>query len=178
MNMDRLIPPKGCDLAYWLSSVVWDAIRDARDAGMSDTDAAVLLDCIARACARQAGRPTHFYIGTRSSDPPDIFDELIAAATAARGELLPQVETRCVGFGEDECAGWPRWILLDAGWVGDLAFSLDDEDDESVDGYYRDWMCKAIADDAEDDDEPSCQPWEMYPERFADPRTWCGAELP
>lgn len=48
MNMNRLIPPPDCDLATWLSSVVYDAIRDAKTAGLSDSDASVLLDIIAR----------------------------------------------------------------------------------------------------------------------------------
>lgn len=48
MNMNRLIPPPDCDLTVWLSSVVYDAIRDAKTAGLSDSDASVLLDIIAR----------------------------------------------------------------------------------------------------------------------------------
>jgi hypothetical protein len=176
MNMNRLIPPKDCDdLAYWLSCVVWDAIRDAQDAGMTENETAILLDVVARSCARRAGREPLRYIGTRSSDPPDLHERLLDAAMTARGELLPLVETRCVGFGEDDCAGWPRWVSANPDWVSNLAFKLEHDDDESVDYYHREWQWKAFDEDVRD--EPSCQPWEMFPERFADPSTWCGAEV-
>jgi hypothetical protein len=49
VNTDRLQLPKNCnDLALWLSGVVWDAIRDAKEAGLSDKDAWILLGCVDR----------------------------------------------------------------------------------------------------------------------------------
>lgn len=49
MNIDRLRPPKDCkDIDLWLSRVVWDAIRDAKEAGMSDASAHGLITIIAR----------------------------------------------------------------------------------------------------------------------------------
>ena len=44
MNMNRLRPPPGCDdLALWLSGVINDAIRDAREAGLSQREIWMLL---------------------------------------------------------------------------------------------------------------------------------------
>lgn len=41
MNMDRKRPPKDCpDLAFWLSETINDAIRDAKEAGLSGRMAA------------------------------------------------------------------------------------------------------------------------------------------
>jgi hypothetical protein len=160
MNIDRLTPPKDCDdLPYWLSCVVWDAIRDARDAGMSDTDAAYLLDSIARTCARQA-------------------DLYRATPATVRGALLPCAETRCVGFGEVDCDGWPRWSLTDPDWIANLAVFVEDPDDDSSDYYFREWSSTIDDDDYAPAADAKHPPWEMFPERFADPRTWCGTGQP
>lgn len=48
--MNRLRPPPGCEnLALWLSSVVNDAIRDAREAGLHPRESWHLLTSYARA---------------------------------------------------------------------------------------------------------------------------------
>jgi hypothetical protein len=44
--MNRLRPKKGEDLAYFLSSVVHDAVRDCLEAGMSQREAHDLLKII------------------------------------------------------------------------------------------------------------------------------------
>lgn len=38
MNIDRSRPPKGGDVALWLSGLVNDALRDAREAGLSEEE--------------------------------------------------------------------------------------------------------------------------------------------
>jgi hypothetical protein len=44
MNMNRLRPPPDCDdLALWLSGVINDAVRDAREAGLSSQEISMLL---------------------------------------------------------------------------------------------------------------------------------------
>ena len=46
MNINRLRPTGVKDLALWLSSVIHDAIRDAQEAGMSESEAHQLLKTI------------------------------------------------------------------------------------------------------------------------------------
>ena len=183
MNMNRLIPPKDCDdLAYWLSCVVWDAIRDAQDAGMTEDETAILLDVVACSCARRAGREPLRYIGTRSSDSPDLHERLLDAAMTARGELLPSGETRCIGFGEVGCDGWPRWVVVDEhrqyavalaeiGWIaGTVAIWTEDDGDREPLRCFREWEAADL-----ENEVGLC---EMFPSVFADPRTWCEAEQP
>jgi hypothetical protein len=50
MNINRLTPREGEDLPTWLSGVVYDAIRDAKTAGMSEQEAWMLISIIARSC--------------------------------------------------------------------------------------------------------------------------------
>jgi hypothetical protein len=50
MHMNRRKPEKGEDLADFLSGVVWDAIRDAREAGLSEALVHIMLSGIARQC--------------------------------------------------------------------------------------------------------------------------------
>jgi hypothetical protein len=66
------------------------------------------------------------------------------------------------------CAGWPRWELL-SGWYENAgaAFS-EDEDDETAVALLREWSFS---------DDGGVQPWEMFPERFRDPSTWCSADV-
>ena len=67
MNINRLRPVgvKRDDLDIWLSSVVWDAIRDAREAGMDDRHVADLMAVIAKTAAQEASLP-----GTRKPELP------------------------------------------------------------------------------------------------------------
>ncbi len=46
MHMNRRKPAPGEDLADFLSGVVWDAIRDAREAGLSDADIHQLMSTV------------------------------------------------------------------------------------------------------------------------------------
>lgn len=46
MNMNRLRPTKGGDLSLWLSGVIHDAIRDAKEAGLSSQTVYDLLKII------------------------------------------------------------------------------------------------------------------------------------
>ncbi len=50
MHMNRRRPEKGEDPANFLSGVVWDAIRDAREAGLEETEIHIMLSVIARRC--------------------------------------------------------------------------------------------------------------------------------
>lgn len=50
MHMNRRIPAKGEDPAAFLAETVLDALRDARDAGLSSDEAHVLMSNIARQC--------------------------------------------------------------------------------------------------------------------------------
>ncbi len=47
MHMNRRKPAQGEDLADFLSGVVWDAIRDALDAGMPEAEIHALMRYIA-----------------------------------------------------------------------------------------------------------------------------------
>jgi hypothetical protein len=53
MHMNRRKPAQGEDLTDFLSGVVWDAIRDARAAGMPDAEVHSILSNI----ASETGRP-------------------------------------------------------------------------------------------------------------------------
>ena len=53
MHMNRRKPAQGEDLADFLSGVVWDAIRDARAAGLSDAEIHSLLSFI----TAETGKP-------------------------------------------------------------------------------------------------------------------------
>lgn len=59
MNINRLRPTGVAkeDLAFWLSGVIWDAIRDAREAGLSNREAALTLRNISRGTSRDANLP-------------------------------------------------------------------------------------------------------------------------
>ncbi len=49
VNINRTRPPKDCeDLALWLSQTVNDALRDCRERGLSDREAACVLLSLAR----------------------------------------------------------------------------------------------------------------------------------
>jgi hypothetical protein len=61
MNMDRLKPGKGADLPTWLSSVVHDANRDAKTAGMPADEAWILMSIIARNCDPDAWRKRTYH---------------------------------------------------------------------------------------------------------------------
>lgn len=50
MHMNRRRPAQGEDLADFLSGVVWDAIRDAREAGMPAAEIHALMRCLAAQC--------------------------------------------------------------------------------------------------------------------------------
>lgn len=59
MNINRLRPTgvKRENLDIWLSSVIHDAIRDAKEAGLNDQEAAMLLRSIAASECRIAMIP-------------------------------------------------------------------------------------------------------------------------
>lgn len=50
MHINRLRPQPGEEPAVFLLGVVWDAIRDAKAAGLTDVEAHILLSGIARSC--------------------------------------------------------------------------------------------------------------------------------
>jgi hypothetical protein len=50
MHMNRRRPAEGEDLASFLSGVVWDAIRDAREGGLEESEIHIMLSVIARKC--------------------------------------------------------------------------------------------------------------------------------
>ncbi len=50
MHINRRRPAEGEDPASFLSGVVWDAIRDAREAGLDESDIHIMLSGIARDC--------------------------------------------------------------------------------------------------------------------------------
>lgn len=48
MRMDRSRPPRDGDVALWLSSVINDAMKDAREAGLSPEEAWTIVSSYAR----------------------------------------------------------------------------------------------------------------------------------
>lgn len=54
MDMNRKRPPKGCDLELWLSGTINDAMRDAREAGLSARMTAYIALTLARSEAGSA----------------------------------------------------------------------------------------------------------------------------
>jgi hypothetical protein len=94
---------------------------------------------------------------------------------------------RCTGLGSQICAGWPRCKEWNADWIGFRigAHEADQADSDEAEGEFRGWESFIRQHEEEDNDYSRLEwitsnklpmPWDMYPERFVDPLTWCANE--
>ena len=98
MNINRQRPPKGCDLGLWLSGVVNDALRDATEAGLTESEAAGIVAQLARHTDGQS-RKEHLStaLGRYMKAEPVGTDPEVYIISSSRSDAIGTIEW------------YPRW---------------------------------------------------------------------
>ena len=99
MHLNRRRPEEGEDPASFLSGVIWDAIRDARGAGLDEHSVHIMLTGIARSCDPRGPsacpRPERIDYGGTTSECGGELEQVIEPKMVGRVPVARRVCKQC-----------------------------------------------------------------------------------